>query len=67
MSPTLHFTPQAKHAILSIESGEDRVETILFILQTAMDDCSMDVIQGSDIITAQLMVDMKLHLLDGID
>ena len=66
MTPNLQFTFQAKRALLSIQNGEERVETILFILQTAISDCVPAIIHSSDVRTAQLMVDLRLHLLDGI-
>ena len=60
-----HFTSQAKHALLSIADAEDRVETILFLLQTAADDCAP--IRCADVRGAFLMVESRLHLLAGID
>jgi hypothetical protein len=65
------FTPRAKHALLSMESSEDRVETILFLLQTAIEDEGnngvLPLIRCSDVRTAHLMMEMRLHLLDGFD
>lgn len=66
-SASLQFTTPAKQAILSIESSEERVETILFLLQTAIEDCAPPIIRCADVRTAQLMIEMRLHLLDGID
>ena len=66
MSPTSpHFTPRAKHAILSIDNSDDRVETILFLLQTAVADSC--IIRCADVRSAYLMVEMRVHLLEGID
>ena len=61
------FTPQAKHALLSIENGDDRIETVLFLLQTAVYDCTPSVIHCVDVRSAQLMVEMRLHLLGDMD
>jgi hypothetical protein len=63
MSPL--FTLRAKNAILSIGNSEDRVETILFLLQTAIADSA--IIRCADVRSAHLMVEMRLHLLEGID
>ena len=63
MSPL--FTLRAKNAILSIGNSEDRVETILFLLQTAIADSA--IIRYADVRSAHLMVEMRLHLLEGID
>jgi hypothetical protein len=60
-----HFTPQAKHALLSIADDEDRIDTILFLLQTTVDDCAP--IHCADVRSALLMVETRLHLLDGIE
>jgi hypothetical protein len=61
------FTSEAKHALLAIESSEDRVETILFLLQTAINDRpSPSVIRCSDVRSAQLMVELRIHMLEGI-
>ncbi len=55
------FTAQAKRELLSIENDEDRVETILFLLQTA--DESAPIIHRSDVRSAQLLVEMGMHLM----
>jgi hypothetical protein len=60
-----HFTPNAKHALLSIADVEDRVDTILFLLQTAVEDRVL--IHCADVRCALLMVESRLHLLDGVE
>lgn len=44
-----------------MNSREDRIETILFLLQTAVEDCAL--IRYADVRAAQLMVGLKIHLL----
>jgi hypothetical protein len=65
-SPTPQFTELAKTAILSIDSGEERVETILLLLQTASDEHS-HIICIADVRSAHLMVEMRMHLLEGVE
>jgi hypothetical protein len=60
------FTNKAKSALLEMDSGEDRVETILFLLQTLVaadgDDMSTVYVSSADVREAQLMVEMRMHL-----
>ena len=65
------FTNKAKSALLKMDSGEDRVETILFLLQTSVaadgdDDASTVYVSSADVRAAQLMVEMRMHLLGGV-
>ena len=60
------FTDLAKTAILSIDSGEERVETILLLLQTASDDNSQ-ILCIADVRSAHMMVEMRMHLLEGVN
>ena len=55
------FSFRAKNALRAMKSKEDRVETILFLLQTTQEADS--VIKYADIRAAQLMVGLRIHLL----
>ena len=63
------FTNRAKTALLEMDSGEDRVETILFLLQTsvaAAEGGGPIYVSAADVRAAQLMVEMQMHLLGEI-
>ncbi len=65
MTALPQFSVRAKHALRAMESKEERIETILFLLQTAGDEPSEAVIRCADVRAAQLMVELRVHLLDG--
>jgi hypothetical protein len=64
------FTDRAKTALLAMDSGEDRVETILFPLQTSVGATAEGggpvYVCAADVRAAQLMVEMQMHLLGEI-
>jgi hypothetical protein len=64
-APFPPFTPGARRALLSIEDDADRVETMLFLLQTTVDRDAP--IHCTDVRSARLMVEMRLRLLEGVD
>ena len=61
MSSIPQFSFRAKNALRAMKSKEDRIETILFLLQTAVEDCTP--IRYADVRAAQLMVGLRIHLL----
>ena len=63
------FTNRAKTALLELDSGEDRVEIILFLLRTSVAADAADgpvYVSAADVRSAQLMVEMRMHLLGEI-
>lgn len=64
--PRAFFTDEAKRALLKIQTNEERVEVVLFLLQTAIADSppfSSSAILGEDVRSAQLMMELRMHLL----
>ena len=57
------FTHTAKKALLAIEVNEERVDTILFLLQTAIYE-EDPIIRYQDVRSAQLMLELGVHLFD---
>jgi hypothetical protein len=57
------FSYWAKCALGAMESKEQRVETILFLLQTAAEDRAL--IGYADVRAAQLMLELRVHLMVG--
>jgi hypothetical protein len=62
------FSYRAKNALRAMESRDERIETILFLLQTSTASSSSDAAGGdanriryADVRAAQLMLELKVH------